>query len=137
MKFNHPVSLFYLALSTLTAVVVATTGKEDLDACKRACSDDVHPRLIRFIEPNRVDSEWNDIKPIWSTCQYRCYRCYLPEANAGMQDLDYLFSHNQQNDAGSVQRIALDVDKAAYSFNNCYDQWNKANKLNDTTSTFK
>jgi hypothetical protein len=138
MKFNYQVSSFYFAVSRLfmISVVVATDGRQDLDACRRACSDNLHPRLIRLVEPNRVDSEWNDLKPFWSTCQYRCYRCAIPGANIAMDDLEYMFSHNQQNDGGSIMRIAQDIDKADYSFQMCFDKWRLANKNGDTTSTF-
>jgi hypothetical protein len=115
-------------------LVFASTPKQDKDACFRACEHGFRPLLLRMEEPNRNDHEWDSVKDYWSDCQYRCYRCAIRGANDGMEKMEWIFVHGQQNERGSVTFIAKNVDNILYSLNDCYQKWDLAIKASDITT---
>lgn len=125
-------------LSSFFMIAYSSTGKEDYDACYKACTTDFMPQIVRLIPRERVYSDYEGLLPYWSTCQFRCYRCRIPEAITAMENLKKMFDDNQQNAVQVIVKIGIIEESIKHSLDtSCYSPWRNANKVNDTSSTFK
>ncbi|KAG2198094.1 hypothetical protein INT47_011929 [Mucor saturninus] len=136
MKINRVVGFASYVLFKLWTVY-ANEQQAYFETCRQACNTDLLPKIIDLMNSSTlVDSQYKTLAPYWHTCQYRCYRCFLPDAVIGMNYLKQLFAIREQNKAGSLVEIARIIDKMDWSFRDCYGNWEKANSEGDYDSTF-
>lgn len=135
MKFK--LGMLCYVSSSLFIMVYSDPQQDYYNNCRRACNIDLLPNIISLINSSSLaGSEYKTLEPYWQTCQYRCYRCYLPDAITGMKYIKKLFAIKQQNKGGSLVEIARIIDKLDSSFRQCYENWEKANNEGNYESTF-
>lgn len=134
MKLEH-VLLLFSALSSLF-LVVYSDGQQDFDNCHKACTIEFRPIIANLLTLNRTYSDYENVIPYWTTCQYRCYRCSLPNANFFMDLLKKIFDDEEQNGLRVILEIVKLIAGIETSLKECYDKWTAANRVGDTTSSF-
>lgn len=133
MKIILGLALFS-ALSSIF-VTVQAEPQQELDGCRRACSEFI-PRIHKFAEWAPRDEYEDIIKNSWTTCQYKCYRCALNDGIKVMEKLSSIFHHFQgapPYDENWMISMTHTLERVTKS---CYDQWDNANHVGDTTSLF-
>lgn len=126
--------LLLVIIAVLVECILEDTTR-DLEVCKRACKEEFFPMLFNFISDKRRDNSlFNDLKPAWSTCQYRCYRCRIPAANLAMETLEWKFAHDQQSLEGSYVKLLESVSRVEFSVSNCIKVWDFLNRRGNETS---
>lgn len=100
------------------------------------CTTEFRPRIVNLFTLERTQTDYRNLEPFWSTCQYSCYRCGLSNAIALMRQLKGMFDFDT---AGSSYAI-LEITKLTVGIDSnlkvCYDRWRIANNNGDITSAF-
>lgn len=135
MKFN--ILYLLLAFSSWLSVVVCT-DQDDLDVCKRVCDEDLLPRIDAMARNHsRTISDYDDILPYWKTCQYRCYRCYLPVGIRAINTMKTTFDNNFHFGMRGLGTFLGVKDAVIHSLKwSCYTLWQNAINDGDNTSKF-
>lgn len=133
MKFT--ISLSLLSLSVMFATLCTADPQQELDDCRKACSDFI-PQLQKVSQEAPKEEYDNLIKFSWTTCQYKCYKCALNEGIRVMTGLNDILNTLHKNPPFSQKyskSLTRTLEKTTKS---CYDRWDAANKAGDTTSIF-
>lgn len=135
MKFN---TLYLLLAFSSCLSVGASTDQEDLDTCKRVCDEDLLPRIDAMARNHsRTISDYEDILPYWTTCQYRCYRCHLPVGIRAIKNMKTTFDNNFHFGMPGLASLLGAKDAVIHSLKwSCYTLWQNAIKDGDRNSKF-
>jgi hypothetical protein len=132
--------MYYFFLLSAVFITVVNCDQEsdmrDRDVCKRACIDDFFSILYTYIgDKQRNNDAFGELKPFWSTCQYRCYRCRIPGANDAMDTIEWKFTREKQRIPGAFVQLVTLLTQVEYSLTNCVNKWAYLNRNNDQITT--
>lgn len=134
MRLTHV--LLLLSILSNLIITVYSNGQEDRDNCHKACTIEFRPVLANLLTLNRTYSDYEDVIPYWTTCQYRCYRCNLTNAIYFMDMLRMMFRNQELDGIEGILEILKSIAGIETSFKECYDDWTEANLMGNTTSIF-
>ncbi|KAI9266364.1 hypothetical protein EDC94DRAFT_657888 [Helicostylum pulchrum] len=135
MKLN----ILYLLLAFVSCLsVIVCNNQDDLNICKRVCDEDLLPRMEAMARnDSRSISDFEDILPYWTTCQYRCHRCYLPGGIRTIERIKTRFDNDLHVGMLGFLNFMSDKDAMIHSLKwSCYTLWQNAINDDDYDSKF-
>ncbi|KAI8085513.1 hypothetical protein BDF21DRAFT_397479 [Thamnidium elegans] len=132
MKSN----IIYLLLVILFSLSVVVC-QQDFYTCKRVCEEDFITRIDALNDnENRTPADFEAILPYWTTCQYRCHRCYLVGAIKRMNMIQTMFDDDQYHGTRGYTIISKCFDAIRHDLQwTCYNPWLFAIRDNDRNRT--
>lgn len=138
MKYNT-VYLLLVLLSLLSVVFCLNQNdKIDFEDCKKACDEDLLPRLDSMVRNNsRIPEDFENLNMFWLNCQVKCSRCNLHRGARTMNSMRDIFRNNLYSGSSGLAALASQMNALAHSLKwNCYAPWENALKIDDLTSKF-